>query len=102
MIQPVVVDKQSSAKSNGGLVYEEDFGDEPDDDGRSAPTRKLSRISQNGDKISDDEFNFDTPTDGTKQVEYKETTLPDGTTQVDEITYHSDGTKTVKTQKYRT
>jgi hypothetical protein len=102
IVQPVVVNQ----RGNGGdweydEEEEESAGEEESyDEEPASPTRKASMVSRNGDKITDDDFDFDTPTEGTSRVDYKERTLANGMRQVDEITYYPDGTKSIKTKSY--
>lgn len=109
MIQPVVIDQRRNPRDYDyeEEEYEESSAEDEDEDDESyeeeaprQPTKKNSMVSNTGDKITDDDFNFESPTEGTSRVDYKERTLPDGTRQVDEITYHPDGTKTIKTKSY--
>lgn len=109
VIQPVVIDQRRNPRDYDyeEEEYEESSAEDEDEDDESydeeaprQPTKKNSMVSNTGDKITDDDFNFESPTEGTSRVDYKERTLPDGTRQVDEITYHPDGTKTIKTKSY--
>ena len=59
-------------------------------------------MKDDDDKINDDDFD-DIPQagdDGVDRVEFKEKSFPDGSRQVDEITYYEDGTKSVDTKHY--
>lgn len=101
IIQPVVVDQRAN---NGD--YEEEYYEEDDDEDKSyeeqprSPKKKASKASNSGDFVTDDDFDFETPMEGTSRIEYKERTLPNGTKVVDEITYHPDGRRTVKKNRY--
>lgn len=61
--------------------------------------KKKSKKKKTGE-IDDDEFDFEVPQSNEGRVEYRERTLRDGRRQVDEITIHPDGSKTVTTQTY--
>ncbi len=96
VIQPIVIDQNS-----GQVQYDhenEEYDDEEEDP--PAPRKKNSIMSLNGDKITDDDFNFEAPKDESARVDYREITLPDGRRQVEETTYHPDGTKSTKTRTY--
>eukprot|EP00934_Nitzschia_sp_Nitz4_P001205 Nitzschia sp. Nitz4//scaffold7_size249615//219639//220629//NITZ4_001209-RA/size249615-augustus-gene-0.267-mRNA-1//-1//CDS//3329558538//1205//frame0 len=91
VVQPVFVEDDDEED------YDEDYEEEPKP--RRKPKKKAARVSKNAD-ITDDEFNFESHDDQDGHVEYKETTLPDGTVEVDEITYHPDGSQTIITRTY--
>ena len=118
-------DEPRTKKSNAGgwqgyneeAGYEEDYdqnddyenNNEYDNNGHyeepepepEPPKRKKSKSKKKkGDQIDDDEFNFEVPQSNDGRVEYRERTLRDGRRQVDEITIHPDGSKTVTTQTY--
>lgn len=96
IVQPIVIDQ------TGGHLQKND-NDEYDDEEEDPPVpRKTSSMisRKNADKITDDDFDFEVPRDDADRVDYREITLPDGTRQVHETTYHSDGTKSTKTRMY--
>lgn len=73
---------------------------EPKD--KDAKKKKRKPRKPQKDKITD--ADFDTPagvSDEVDRVEYKETTLPDGSRKVDEITHYFNGRQAVKTTRYR-
>lgn len=109
VVQPVVMDQRRNGYDEDDDDDDEDdessgddgsYEDEEEEEERRPPAKKNSMVSKNGDKITDDDFNFETPRDGTSRVETKERILADGTRRVDEITYHPDGRKTIKTKSY--
>lgn len=97
VVQPIIVE-------NRGGVREVDPRDENyyyDEDEQSQSQSKKSKISYKADKVTDEDFNFDAPSNDAARVDYKEITLPDGTRKVEETTYHPDGTTSKKTRKYK-
>lgn len=98
VIQPIVINQTGGSGYGQEMQYNEEYDDE--ELNITVPKKKSSIISQNGDKITDDDFNFKVPIDESDRMDVKEVTLPDGTRQVEETTYHADGRKSKKTRKY--
>ena len=105
---------------NRRVVYEEEYEEYAEDEEepvtppkpKSKKKKKKSKrdLTEGGldyvghdknDKITKDDFK-DAPAvdEGVDRVEFKEKAFPDGSRQVDEITYYEDGTKSVNTKTY--
>lgn len=102
VVQPIIIDQTGEMRQID--PQSENFYDHDDHQQYQqspTPSKKLSKRSYKADKVTDDDFNFDAPSSDAARVDYKETTLPDGTRKVVETTYHPDGTTSKKTKKYK-
>lgn len=97
VVQPIIIDQSGGVQQADPTMQNYYNNDEEP----QSPSKKFSKIKYKADKVTDDDFNFEAPTTDAPRVEYKETTLPDGTRKVVETTYNPDGTTSKKTKKYK-